>query len=142
MSASALCAAVLALGQPAASPDVAAQTCADVVRVAAEEGVDPVLAAALAWHESRLAPTAVSKRGARGALQVMPGTLRRCREARGDEGCGPIRAGVVELGRLLGRHTVERAVCHYNGGNTCGPLSLRWARRVLRTAAELRGGET
>lgn len=127
-----LCAAVLALGHAGPEP-VARATCEHVAASAEAHGVPVALALALAWHESRLSPAAVSRRGAVGPLQVMPATLRRCRFARPD--CDHVQAGVVELARLLGRHAPVRALCHYNAGPACGPMSMRWARAVLRTAS-------
>lgn len=137
MNAAALCTAALSLGPSAHN---APATCARVVEVAVEEGVDPVLAAALAWHESRFSAIAKSKAGAVGAMQVMPATLRRCRKATPD--CGPIRAGVRELGRLLGKYPAERALTFYNAGPTKNPRTQaraeRYARAVIRTAERLR----
>jgi soluble lytic murein transglycosylase-like protein len=47
---------------------------ADVQRIAAEHGVSPSLAAAIAWQESGFNNAMVSSANARGVMQVMPGT--------------------------------------------------------------------
>jgi hypothetical protein len=130
MLAETLCAAALALGHAGPAP-VARATCEHVAASAVAWGVPPELAVALAWHESRLSPGAVSRAGAVGPLQVMPRLGRRAVE--------PAGAGVEELARLLGRHRVGRALCHYNAGLVCSPRALRWARAVVRMAERLRG---
>jgi len=43
-----------------------------MVFAADEHGTEPLLLTSLAWHESRFSPTAVSRRGAVGILQVLP----------------------------------------------------------------------
>ena len=47
-----------------------------VVRIAQEQGVNPDLALRVARQESGFNPFAVSKQGARGVMQLMPGTAR------------------------------------------------------------------
>lgn len=47
-----------------------------VVRIAREQGVDPDLALRIAHQESAFNPAAVSPQGARGVMQLMPGTAR------------------------------------------------------------------
>ncbi|GMV44055.1 MAG: hypothetical protein AMXMBFR64_57710 [Myxococcales bacterium] len=128
MTASTLCAAVLALGHAGPAP-VARATCEHVAASAEAHGVPVALALALAWHESRLSPAAVSRRGAVGPLQVTRWLHRRAIDVTG--------AGVEELARLLGRHRPERAICHYQHGVTCPPSGLIRARRVLRLASRL-----
>lgn len=123
-----LCAAVLALGHAGPAP-VARATCEHVAASAEAHGVPVALALALAWHESRLSPAAVSRRGAVGPLQVTRWLHRRAIDVTG--------AGVEELARLLGRHRPERAICHYQHGGTCPPSGLIRARRVLRLASRL-----
>lgn len=50
---------------------------APVIRIARENGLDPLLLHAIAHVESRHDPAAVSPAGARGLMQVMPATGRR-----------------------------------------------------------------
>ena len=93
---------------------------ADVARLveeaAARHGVDPGLAAAVAWQESRFRQSAVSPRGARGVMQLMPATAR-------DLGVDPddlhanIDGGVGYLARQLRRFgDVRLALAAYNAG--------------------------
>lgn len=94
-------------------------------------GAKLLCAVALAWHESRLSPVAVSRAGAVGAVQVMPWVLRAY-------GPDPVGAGMELLANLLTRHDAERAVCHYRDGKTCTNGGRRWARSVIRMARRLR----
>jgi soluble lytic murein transglycosylase len=56
---------------------------AELRLAAQEEGVDPALVAALVLQESTFDPTALSRAGARGLMQVMPATGRRIARAKG-----------------------------------------------------------
>jgi N-acetylmuramoyl-L-alanine amidase len=61
---------------PQAAPEPTPQrlTAADVQSIAAQHGVSPSLAAAIAWQESGFNNGMVSGANARGVMQVMPGT--------------------------------------------------------------------
>ncbi|WP_217915696.1 LysM peptidoglycan-binding domain-containing protein [Miltoncostaea marina] len=61
-----------AAATPTSSGDVAAL----IARHAARYGVDPALARAVAWQESRWTQSARSHAGAIGVMQLMPGTAR------------------------------------------------------------------
>jgi LysM repeat protein len=110
---------------PAAAPQPTATrlTSGEIGSVAAANGVSPSLAAAVAWQESGFDNAAVSSTGARGVMQVMPGTWDWVEQNLS----GPldpasatdnVRAGSLYLGRLL-RETggdVRSAVAGYYQG--------------------------
>jgi soluble lytic murein transglycosylase-like protein len=105
------------------------QTCYDVANIAQQEGLDPILAVAVAFTESRLIPTAESSEGAVGAMQVIP---KYCCPNRKKQGCDLIKAGVNTLQRLKTRHKQwDKTLCHYNNGNKCYPSGKGYARHVL-----------
>lgn len=83
---------------------------------AARHRLDPALVRAVAWQESRFRPDAVSRKGAIGIMQLMPGTAR-------DLGVDPhdvaqnISGGVAYLGAMLARFgDVRLALAAYNAG--------------------------
>lgn len=86
---------------------------------AAADGYElsPELIEAVAWAESRYRQDAVSRAGARGVMQLMPGTAR-------DLGVDPrdtaanIRGGTAYLRRLLNRYAgdVVKTLAAYNAG--------------------------
>ena len=106
-----------------------------VAREAGKLGLPRSLALALAHAESHFDRHALSTKGARGVLQVMPAT------ALGEYGIPPdllwnprinIRLGLHFLKRLIARYhgRVDLALSHYNGGSRVGV----WPRaRVLPT---------
>jgi N-acetylmuramoyl-L-alanine amidase len=110
---------------PAADPQPTATrlTSGEIGSVASANGVSPSLAAAVAWQESGFDNAAVSSTGARGVMQVMPGTWDWVEQNLS----GPldpasatdnVRAGSLYLGRLL-RDTggdVDSAVAGYYQG--------------------------
>lgn len=49
----------------------------EIYQAASEQRVNPALVAAIVWIESQFDPTAVSKKGAIGLMQVMPQTAKR-----------------------------------------------------------------
>ena len=79
----------------------------DVQAVAAEHGVSPSLAAAIAWQESGFNNGMVSSANARGVMQVMPGTWDYVeqnlagRELDPNSATDNVHAGVMYLKRLL-----------------------------------------
>ena len=116
----------------AAGIAVRAWTCLDVSREARAQGVEPTLAVAVAWHESRFDAVAESSMGARGPMQVIP----RWWCPRGTaEGCDLTAAGVAALRSYLAQHDGPAAgLCAYNAGNKCGPRGRRYAEAVLASA--------
>src|SRR5215217_1576599 len=94
---------------PNASPEPTAARlgAADVQSVAAQYGVSPSLAAAIAWQESGFNNAMVSTANARGVMQVMPGTWQYVQENLASQQLNPdsaednVRAGSLYLARLL-----------------------------------------
>ncbi len=103
------------------------------------------LALAVAHAESNFDPRAVSPRGARGVMQIMPAT------ASGEYGIRPgllfnprinVRLGLHFLKRLLDRYRgrVDLALSYYNGGAAVGdfpnarviPATRSYVARVKR----------
>jgi len=111
-----------------------------------ETGLPVSLLAAVAWEESRMNPRAVSGSGARGLLQLMPGTAKAL-PIRADNPRANIRAGARYLGQLLTRFNgnLELALAAYNAGPTVveklgGAPSLgtlRYAKNIESRAADL-----
>lgn len=107
-----------------AAPDRRARIMSLVVREANDLGVAPSLALAVAHAESNFNPHALSDKGARGVLQIMPAT------ARGEYGIAPdrlwdprtnVRLGLHFLRRLQYRYgRTDLALSHYNGGAVLG----------------------
>jgi soluble lytic murein transglycosylase-like protein len=122
-----------------------------VAEAAARHGVDPGLAAAVAWQESRFRQSAVSPKGARGVMQLMPETAR-------DLGVDPsdlhanIDGGVSYLARQLRRFgDVRLALAAYNagpaavhryGGIPPYPETRNHVARVLAVVARLEGSDS
>ena len=112
-----------------------------------ETGLSVPLLVAVAWQESRLERDAVSPTGARGLLQLMPGTANVV----GVSGEGPsanIVAGARYLRRMLDRFggNLELALSAYNAGPTAvdeagvaAPTieTLRYAKNVELDRAAL-----
>lgn len=96
-------------GAPAAIADLIAEA-------AARHGIDPRLATAVAWQESRFQQAAVSPKGARGVMQLMPGTARDL-GVNPDDLRGNIDGGVSYLAQQLRRFgDVRLALAAYNAG--------------------------
>jgi N-acetylmuramoyl-L-alanine amidase len=80
---------------------------ADIQSVAAQYGVSPSLAAAIAWQESGFNNGMVSSANARGVMQVMPGTWSYVQDNLAPRALDPnsatdnVHAGVLYLKRLL-----------------------------------------
>lgn len=136
---------------PAAVTPVAAsragrgQIMSMVVREANDLGVSPSLALAVAHAESNFNPRALSHKGARGVLQIMPATARGEYGIAADRLWDPrtnIRLGLHFLKRLQRRYggRTDLALSHYNGGSAVGrppharviPATRRYVARVQR----------
>ncbi len=131
--------------------EIALLTCGEIAVRATEVKEDPALLIALAYHESRLNPNAISKSKARGPLQVMPKQCKRWRRAgsplkKADSPtvwrkCDLIAAGIWTWMRWRTKSKSERqAVCRYNAGYRCkkNTKSWRWAGAVVSLAKKLR----
>ena len=112
----------------------------DYIRAAgAANGVDPMLIAAVIYTESSFKPGAVSPRGARGLMQLMPDTADWIA---GETGCSPFSAdmlfeprcniefGAWYLADLLDQYSGDTviALAAYNGGR--GEVS-RWLAQQI-----------
>ena len=85
---------------------------------AAKTGVPASLLIATAYEESRMDPSAHSGAGARGLLQLMPGTARELR-LDGDDPAANVLAGASYLRQMLDRFgSVDLALAAYNAGPT------------------------
>jgi LysM repeat protein len=89
------------------APTAATVGAADVQAVAAQYGVSPSLAAAIAWQESGFNNAMVSSANARGVMQVMPGTWDYVQQNLAQRALDPgsatdnVHAGVIYLKQLL-----------------------------------------
>jgi hypothetical protein len=87
-----------------------------ITRVAAEQGVDPILVRAVIQVESNYEPGARSPKGAVGLMQVMPSTARQYGITNLYDPSSNIRAGVAYLKDLLSRFPLALALAAYNAG--------------------------
>ena len=93
--------------QAAPEPTAARVGATDVQSVAAQHGVSPSLAAAIAWQESGFNNAMVSSANARGVMQVMPGTWDYVERNLAGRALNPnsatdnVHAGVLYLKQLL-----------------------------------------
>lgn len=100
-----------------------------IVRWSREHGLDPWLVAAVVRVESNFSPTAVSSRGARGLMQLLPETAQWVAQQSGDRDFFPdllfdpdvnLRLGTRYLAQLMqefqGRETL--ALAAYNAGRS------------------------
>jgi len=91
---------------------------ADAVEFAASSAnISPTLLAALIWQESRWNPRAVSRKGAMGLTQLMPGTARQLGVNPADP-LANLVGGARYLRLLLDQFdgNVEKALAAYNAG--------------------------
>lgn len=87
-------------------------------RYARQYGVDPVLVRAVIQVESNFNPQCVSKKGARGLMQLMPATAKRFGVTRIHDPEENIKGGVRYLSFLRGlyRDDLQRVLAAYNAG--------------------------
>jgi soluble lytic murein transglycosylase-like protein len=83
----------------------------------ARHQIDPRLAEAVAWRESGFNAAAVSPKGARGVMQLMPGTALAMGVDASDP-VGNIEGGVDYLSRMIRRFggDLTKALAAYNAG--------------------------
>jgi soluble lytic murein transglycosylase-like protein len=89
-----------------------------IERHAARYGVDPTLVRAVILVESNFDPNCVSNKGARGLMQLMPGTAKRFQVTEIHDPDQNIRGGVAYLAFLLDLHPgdLTRVLASYNAG--------------------------
>ncbi len=97
------------------SPDSLSGVARDV---ALEYGLSPVLVRSIIWAESNGNPGAISRKGARGLMQLMPETAKAFSVADSFDPWENIRAGVQYLKNLLGAFSgdLSLALAAYNAG--------------------------
>jgi soluble lytic murein transglycosylase len=113
-----------------------------ITRVATQEGIDPELVRAIIRAESNFDPSAVSRKGAQGLMQLMPGTAGRYAVGNTFDPEANIRGGVRYLralhdmfpGRLplalAAYNAGEHVVLRYNGVPPY-PETRQYVNRVL-----------
>jgi soluble lytic murein transglycosylase len=89
-----------------------------IERYARQYRVDPVLIRAVIQVESDFDPMCVSRKGARGLMQLMPATAKRYKVKKIHDPADNIRGGVNYLRDLLEmfRNDLPRALAAYNAG--------------------------
>jgi len=124
----------------------------DIREISLQHDVDPVLVQAVVRVESAFNPSAVSRKGAGGLMQLMPGTASALGVLNRFDPRENIRGGVRHLRYLLDhyRGNVAMAVAAYNAGEGAVdfhrgippyPETEQYVQRVLRQAGmvEARG---
>lgn len=103
-------------GRPNAAPD---KWLPLVEAASTAHRLDPALVAAVIRVESNWQPRAVSPKGARGLMQLMPATARRLGVTKAFDPSQNVRGGALYLSRLaerFGEHEVEKVLAAYNAG--------------------------
>jgi hypothetical protein len=97
------------------------------------EGIDASLVKSVALVESNFNPKAVSRKGARGLMQLMPDTAKRFGVRDRFDAQQSIRGGVRYLATLLGlfKGDVALALAGYNAGVPPYAETQEYIRRVL-----------
>jgi len=120
----------------------------DIREISLQHDVDPLLVQAVVRVESAFNPSAVSRKGARGLMQLMPRTASALGVLDPFDPRENIRGGVRHLRYLLDRYrgNVTMAVAAYNAGEAAidlhhgippYPETEQYVQRVLRQAGML-----
>jgi soluble lytic murein transglycosylase-like protein len=122
---------------------------ADIAAVATRNGVPSRLASAIAWQESGFNNAMVSAAGARGVMQVMPGTWNWVQANLARRQLDPnvpvdnVGAGVLYLGHLLrqtGGDSATAAAAYYQGLSSVRQIGmLPETRRYVDNVLALQG---
>jgi soluble lytic murein transglycosylase-like protein len=144
-----------AQSQPVTEPDAepnatpATLTSAQIGQVAAQHGVSPSLAAAVAWQESGFNNGVISSANARGVMQVLPGTWTWVEQNLAGGSLDPnsaldnVNAGTMYLGQLLrdaGGDPALAAAFYYQGeGSVRAVGMLPETQRYVANVQALRG---
>ena len=116
---------------------------AHIREVAVRYEIPPILVAAIVEAESEFNPRAVSRRGARGLMQLMPGTATSLRVSDTFDPYENIEGGVRHLRRLMDRYhgNLPVVLAAYNAGEQAVmvyrgvppyPETRRYVSRILR----------
>ncbi len=124
----------------------------EILEAAKSHRVDPALIVAVIRAESGFDSSAISRKGARGLMQLMPATARRMGVRRDFDPRENIRGGTAYLAELAGRfgeNAVELILAAYNAGERAveefgGVPPFRetraYVKRVTALWEEARGG--
>lgn len=104
--------------RPVSAPRLESTVSELIDRAAMESGVAPSLLRAVVQQESAFNPAAVSRAGAAGLMQLMPGTARRFGVQDGFDPAQNLRGGAAYLAWLLRHfnHDIDLALAAYNAG--------------------------
>ena len=124
-------------------------TAGEIGQIASQHGVDPSLAAAVAWQESGFNNAAVSSANARGIMQVLPGTWDWIQQNLTSQPLDPasatdnVRAGVLYLDQLIedtGGDEATALAAYYQGlGSVQSSGMLPETQRYVDNVMALRG---
>ena len=110
-----------------------AEVCVDVASEALHQGVDPLLAVAVAWRESAWTRSAVSKAGAVGPMQVIPRFWCKSKP------CDYIEAGIRALKYYTERYGKHAGLCAYFSGRPCKKAkrsATRYRSSIIKRATK------
>lgn len=109
--------ATAAAEAPADTPGPASTRFAEFIEpLALRHGVDPALVRAVVEVESNYEPSARSRKGAMGLMQLMPATARQYAVTDPYDPESNLDAGIRHLRSLLDRFDLRRALAAYNAG--------------------------
>jgi soluble lytic murein transglycosylase-like protein len=103
--------------RPSAQHPASAEVLMAIREASTRHSISTPLVEAVAWQESRFNQDAISPKGARGVMQLMPGTARNLGVDPSDTRAN-IEGGVAYLAQMLSRFEgdLPRALAAYNAG--------------------------